>query len=555
MKTLTRQRQRDPFDASDIASPMAEKAIVAHLLPVFRDGADADELADARRLLATVEPAMLTMPVAADAIAVYAEAIQAEPPTMADISKAAQRRAEAVDGSAKEIITFITDMASETTSWRAASRLADEAALEIREAFARRQAIMACGDAVALLREGGAQAGQITAVSDKLASVAAIADSRTASGRRLRVRKASEIKPQPIEWLWPRRISRGSLTIITGLPGLSKTTLTYDIAARITTGGKWPDGTGSAPRGGVILFGMEDDPEKVVVPRLIAADADLELVRIVDGAEEGRRRRDESWLSPVSIDRDLALVREQLDAFPECRAIVFDPLSQFVEAEENSNAHTRAVLAPLVNLAQDRGIAIVAVMHMNKKTDSMMIQRIAGAGSYGQMARHILFVGNDPDDQATGLDRRRAMIVVKNSYGPSNCGQLYRVTTRSGDQPAIEWIAGTVERDAESLNPKPAGVTREYQERRGEAIDAMRELLAGGARPGVEIEGELKTQGFRRRQIDYAADLLEIDKRQARGPDGRRAWMWSLPAGDAAEPDAEMPAPHDAIPASEWRPH
>jgi putative DNA primase/helicase len=554
MSTATRKRQRDPFDASDIASPLAEKALVAHLLPVFRDGADAAELADARRILAAVDPAMLTEPVAADAIAAYREAIQADPPTMADISKAAQRRAEAVDGSAKEIIAFIADVGDSTDSWRAASRLADEAATEIIDAHTRRQTIVACGDAVSLVREGGAKAGQITAVIDKLAGLAALADRRDAGGRRLRVRKASEIEPKPIEWLWPRRISRGSLTIITGLPGLSKTTLTYDIAARITTGGKWPDGTGSAPRGGVILFGMEDDPEKVVVPRLMAADADLELVRIVDGAEDGRRR-DDSWLTPVSIDRDLALLREQLDAFPECRVIVFDPLSQFVEAEENSNAHTRAALAPLVNMAQERGVSIVGIMHMSKKTDSMMIQRIAGASSYGQIARHIIFVGNDPDDTATGLDRRRAMIVVKNSYGPANCGQLYRVTTRSGDQPGIEWIAGTVERDAEALNPKPAGVSREYQEHRGDAVDAMRELLAGGPRPSVEVEGGLKAQGFRRRQIDYAADLLEIDKRQARGPDGRRAWMWSLRAGDAAEPDAEMPAPHDAIPASEWRPH
>jgi len=255
-------------------------------------------------------------------------------------------------------------------------------------------------------------------------------------------------------------------------------------------------------------------------------------VRIVDGADEGRQE----WLAPVSIDRDLELVREQLDAFPECRAMIFDPLPQFVDVEENSNGQTRAALAPLVSLAQERDVAIIAVCHLNKKSDSAMIQRIAGASAYGQMARHILFVGHDPDDQTTGQERRRAMIVAKSSYGGVDTGQLYRVTSRNGDHPGIEWIAGLVERDAESLNPKPPGVTREYEERRGEAVDALRDALAGGPRPGREIEADLERQGFRRRQIDHAARVLEVKKQQTR-EGSRRTWTWSLPHGDAAEPD------------------
>jgi hypothetical protein len=302
----------------------------------------------------------------------------------------------------------------------------------------------------------------------------------------------------------------------------------------------------------VILFGMEDDPERVVVPRLRAADADLDLVRIVDGADDGRAE----WLSPVSIDRDLDLVREQLEAFPECRAIVFDPLSQFVDVEENSNAQTRAALAPLVTLAQERGVSIIGVMHLNKKTDSAMIQRIAGASSYGQMARQIIFVGHDPDDPTTGQERRRAMIVAKSSYGGQDTGQLYRVVTRSGDHPGIEWIAGTVERDAESLNPKPPGVTREYEERRGEAVDVLRDALARGPRPAREVEAELEEQGFRRRQVDYARKVLEIRKYQRYGEDGRRVWEWALPEGmdDIGEIADGIAAEAGMVSLDQWRP-
>ncbi len=170
----------------------------------------------------------------------------------------------------------------------------------------------------------------------------------------------------------------------------------------------------------------------------------------------------------------------------------------------------------------------------------------------GQLARHIIFVGHDPDDPTTGMERRRAMIVAKSSYGGQDTGQLYRVVARDRDQPGIEWIAGTVERDAESLNPKPPGVNREYQEKRGEAVDALRDALARGPRPAREVEAELETFGYRRRQVDYAVRALNVRKYQARDDNGRRTWTWSLPLGDAAEPD-ELPEA-GMVALDNWRP-
>jgi hypothetical protein len=215
---------------------------------------------------------------------------------------------------------------------------------------------------------------------------------------------------------------------------------------------------------------------------------------------------------------------------------VFDPLTQYVECEENSNAKTRAVLMPLVRLAQERNVAIIALMHINKKSDAMMIQRIAGASSYGQIARHIIFMGNDPDDTDTGKDRRRAMIVAKNSYGPDNCGQLYRIVNSSNGQPRIEWQQGTVEMDAERLNPKPAGVSKEYQDHRAEAVDALRELLADGGLPATEVHRQMDGMGYSRRQIDFAAKTLLVDKQQDRQSGRARSWTWSLPSASQQSP-------------------
>lgn len=549
MGTITKQRRSkaigpDPFETDSIASAVDEKAFLAYVINLI----DRDPQ-QARAITATVQHEAFTVtdhPIVFDAIL---EALKADSPAIGDVALAI-RRAQEADGAdytaAMHLVGHMVDEATVTVPQ--AIRLATEAAKVVHENYVRRCAMRALADSVAQVRDGIVPTA-IGGALEQLRRVQAAMEHRRAECRRLRVRLASEIQPEPIEWFWPQRFSRGALTIITGLPGLSKSLLTIDITARITTGGKWPDGTGSAHKGGVLMFGTEDDPERIVVPRLMAAGADLNLVRIVEGAEDRRQE----WLAPISIDRDLQLVREQLDSFPECRAIIFDPLTQFIEAEENSNAQTRAALAPLVTLAQERGITVLAVMHLNKKSDAMAVQRIAGASSYGQIARHILFVGNDPDDTATGVDKRRAMIVAKNSYGPMNVGQLYRVITRQGDVPGIEWCAGTVEMDAEKLNPKPSGVSREHEEQRSEAVDALRDILHAGPVGAADVQTAMEAQGYSRRMLAHACKVLNITKQPTLDDRGRRkGWVWALPgraSQDATSGDESQPGTYSI---DEW---
>ncbi len=64
----------------------------------------------------------------------------------------------------------------------------------------------------------------------------------------------SNVRPAaPIEWLWPGRIARGKLTVITGAPGSGKSILAMRIAAAVSSGAAWPCGEGSAVQGRVVL--------------------------------------------------------------------------------------------------------------------------------------------------------------------------------------------------------------------------------------------------------------------------------------------------------------
>ncbi len=149
----------------------------------------------------------------------------------------------------------------------------------------------------------------------------------------LRTVRASGIDPQPIRWLWEQRFALGKLNLIAGDPGLGKSILTLDMTARITRGATWPvDGT-SAPQGSVLIVSAEDDPADTIIPRLIAAGADLALVRIAEqvidyGTEIPIERE-------LSLDRDLELLAAQIP--DDCRLVIVDPISAYLGNTDSHN--------------------------------------------------------------------------------------------------------------------------------------------------------------------------------------------------------------------------
>src|SRR5687767_10920407 len=51
-----------------------------------------------------------------------------------------------------------------------------------------------------------------------------------------------DIAPEPVRWLSPGRLAAGKITLLDGDPGLGKSTLLCDFAARVTRGEPLPGG-------------------------------------------------------------------------------------------------------------------------------------------------------------------------------------------------------------------------------------------------------------------------------------------------------------------------
>jgi hypothetical protein len=57
----------------------------------------------------------------------------------------------------------------------------------------------------------------------------------------------AEVASQRVSRLWPRRVPFGKLTILDGDPGLGKSTLILDLAARLSAARSMPDRSPAAP--------------------------------------------------------------------------------------------------------------------------------------------------------------------------------------------------------------------------------------------------------------------------------------------------------------------
>mgnify|MGYP000099488855 CR=1 FL=1 len=186
----------------------------------------------------------------------------------------------------------------------------------------------------------------------------------------IRSRPASDYEIKPVEWLWPGRFALGAYSRIDGDPGLGKSQIAIDMAARVTRGADWPvDDDAKAEVGSVILISAEDDPERVIVPRLKAAGADLGRVHLTGDVFNWNLEGPESTRD-LSLETDANILYDLIHNLHYVRMVIIDPLNAFLghtDAHRDSEIRGK-ILAPLAQVAQDTNTAIISIGHLNKSS-------------------------------------------------------------------------------------------------------------------------------------------------------------------------------------------
>ena len=132
----------------------------------------------------------------------------------------------------------------------------------------------------------------------------------------------SDVRPEPIRWLWPKRIPQGKLTVLAGDPGLGKSFVSIDIAARISVGGNWPD-EGKAPVGNVLIASAEDGIADTIRPRLDQQFADVSRVFAIGVTVKHRNQ-----LTSLSLAVHLAQLEAAITQH-RAKLLVIDPILGF----------------------------------------------------------------------------------------------------------------------------------------------------------------------------------------------------------------------------------
>lgn len=329
------------------------------------------------------------------------------------------------------------------------------------------------------------------------------------------LRRFADIEPQPLRWLWPGRIPLGKLTLLIGDPGLGKSLVTIDIAARITRGTAFPDGA-PCEQGDVIILSAEDDSADTIRPRLDAAGADvrhvhyLEAVRVTLNcgavAEKG-----------FSLETDVDVLEDILRRNPHVRLIVIDPISAYLGGtESNTNSEVRGLLSPLAALAAKYGVAIVAITHL-RKSSGAVVHRSIGSIAFTAAARAVWAIAPDPSDPS-----RHLFLPVKQNLAANVGGLAYRIEAPSGT-PRLVWQSGSVSIDANDvLSNIEDG---ESSSARREAEEWLRDKLAEGPSPVKEIQVESKAAGHSWATIRRAKDTLSVIAQKSSYHAG---WEWRL---------------------------
>jgi hypothetical protein len=324
----------------------------------------------------------------------------------------------------------------------------------------------------------------------------------------------SQVHAAAVGWLWPGYVPLGKLTVLDGDPGLGKSTLLLDLAARVSAGAALPDGS-VGPPAAVCLLSAEDGLDDTIQPRLHAAGADLGRVRAVTAVHEpGQPDR-----RPPALPRDLPLL-ERIVAETGSRLLIIDPLMAYlgkgVDAVKDQDV--RRCLHRLAAVAERTGCAVVLVRHLSKAGTKKALYR--GGGSIGIIAaaRSGLLVARDPDSPG-----HRVLACTKANLAATPLALRFALEPDARGVCRVVWYGTSAVEADDLLRP----VEPEERGALEEACAVLADLLKAGPKPADRCKLEALVAGVSERTLKRAKHRLGV--RSVREGFAGGVWHWELP--------------------------
>jgi putative DNA primase/helicase len=336
----------------------------------------------------------------------------------------------------------------------------------------------------------------------------------------------ADLTPEPVSWLWRDWLARGKLHLLAGAPGQGKTTIAMAMAATVSMGGRWPDGSRCEP-GNVLIWSGEDDPADTLLPRLIASGAERSRCFFVSGTQFAGK------LQAFNPATDMSGLERQARAIGGISLLIVDPVVSAVAGDSHKNAEVRRDLQPIVDLATRLGAAAIGITHLSKGgAGGDPATRVIGSIAFTAVARVVLLVAKVRGEDG---QERRILARGKSNIGPDNGGFEYDIE-QSEPLPGIHasyitWGQAVDGTARELLTDSEVNGDSASDSDRSDAVEMLRlELTADGWTKSELASKPLADAGFNKKAIWKASKTLGVI-RQKRGFGENSAFYWRLPGG------------------------
>ena len=310
---------------------------------------------------------------------------------------------------------------------------------------------------------------------------------------------ADEVQPEKVVWLWEDRIALGFISLFAGRTGVGKSFVLCDVAARLSTGREFPDGSSARPIQGT-LFISEDPYQYVLVPRLMELDADRSKIGFM------------KWEAMASYSlSNIDLLQRAWEERGKPELIVIDPPANFLGGkDEHKNSEVRSVLMKIVSWLDGKPVAMALITHYNKGGAQKVLDaldRIMGSVAWASSARVACGFVADPNDQSQcifgGIKNNLGKKAVPLSYKIEATPSLAKVTWLGKSDTSLD--------DAMSqTGAKKVNAAKFFVER-------FREKLEWESQELIDVA---KKSGISRNTCFDTKDALDIQGRQLRDAGG-----------------------------------
>ena len=344
------------------------------------------------------------------------------------------------------------------------------------------------------------------------------------TGYRINDILASSVTPEQVRWWWPGWLPVGKVAVLDGDPGLGKSGITLDLAARITRGRPMPDGSRGDIAGPstVLLCSHEDGLADTIVPRFLAMGGDASRLRCLDDvtefvADDGQRR------VPFMVPDHLDAFREHVISTGAALAII-DPWVAYLSSDKDSHRDqdVRSVLRVLADVAQETGCSIILVRHLNKAGGGSALYR--GGGSIGIIGavRVGWLTDADPDDETGKL---RILTVSKSNLAEKPPSLRYLQQGMPDKSYRVDWLGESDHTATSLLNAQSSPGERSAGD---EARQLLLNVLGLGPVPAEDVKRQARALDISEKVLRTAGMKLRITRtRKGFGPSSKL--FWALP--------------------------